>query len=147
MPNTSQRIVVGVDGSDSSVLALRWAADEARLRQATLDVVHAWTDSGVGAGTHASAFSVDLDGAQQAARAALDDVLDTASLSPDLRIERHVVMGPGATVLLDVAAGADLLVVGTRGRGGVAGLLLGSVSHACIKEATCPVVVVPDAAD
>lgn len=146
MPNTSQRIVVGVDGSDSSMLALRWAADEARLRQATLDVVHAWSESGVGAGTHASAFSVDLEGPKAAAHAALDDVLATAAIHSDVRVARHVVMGPGANVLLDIASGADLLVVGTRGRGGVAGLLLGSVSHACIKEATCPVVVVPDAA-
>lgn len=143
--STPQRIVVGVDGSHSSVLALRWAADEATLRQATLAVVHAWSDGNVGAGAPGSAFSVDIEAPQQAARAALDDVLASASLPAELRIERHAVMGPGATVLLEAAAGADLLVVGTRGRGGVAGLLLGSVSHACIREATCPVVVVPDA--
>ena len=146
MPEAAQQIVVGIDGSDSSMVALRWAADEAQLRQATLAVVHAWTDSSVGAGTHASAFSVDLDQAQQDAQSTLDDLLDTAALSPDVRIERHVLMGPAATVLLDVAVAADLLVVGSRGRGGVAGLLLGSVSHACMKDATCPVVVIPDGA-
>lgn len=146
MPTDTQRIVVGVDGSEASVLALRWAIGEAQLRSATLAVIHAWTDSGTGAGLHASAFSVDLDSAQAAAHTVLDDALETASVPPEIRIERHAVMGPGARVLLDAASEADLLVVGTRGRGGVAGLLLGSVSHDCIKQATCPVVVVPHAA-
>jgi nucleotide-binding universal stress UspA family protein len=143
---TKQRIVVGVDGSDTSLLALSWAAAEAELRNATLDVVHAWTETAVGAGTHASAFSVDLDGARAAADAALDDAIDAAALPDGARLVRHAIMGPGAAVLLEIATGADLLVVGTRGRGGVAGLLLGSVSHDCIKAATCPVVVVPAAA-
>lgn len=141
--DTAPRIVVGVDGSPTSVLALLWAAEEAVLRQATLAVVHAWSDSNVGTGIPGSAFSVDIESLKQAARATLDEVLDSTTLPEGIRIERHVIMGPGASVLLDASADADLLVVGTRGLGNVKGLILGSVSHACISQATCPVVVVP----
>ncbi len=142
-----QRIVVGVDGSSSSLVALRWAVAEARLRQATLAVVHAWADDTVASANPGSAFAVDLETPQAQARATLDAAIEKVEVSEEVRVERHVVMGAGAPTLLEAADGAALLVVGSRGLGAVRGMLLGSVSTAVVRAATCPVVVVPDVED
>ena len=74
---------------------------------------------------------------------AVDAALDAAE-TPSPRVERLVVQGDAARALLDVSSGADLVVVGSRGRGGFTGLLLGSVSQQCATHARCPVVVVHD---
>jgi nucleotide-binding universal stress UspA family protein len=149
-------IVVGVDGSEGSIAALRWALDEARLRGARLRVVHAvgsalpLGDVGVGhAGIAAPAVlaSEDVERLAAAARSEGERVigasLDAAGATAGDDVERVVVEGPAARVLIETGRGSDLLVVGSRGRGGFAGLLLGSVSQQCVQHPPCPVVVLP----
>lgn len=139
-------IVVGFDGSPESERALRWAAQEARYRAAPLRVVLAWeAPSQLAAG--AGWVPPDEHAREQAGRAArrrLDDAL--ARIGGDLaglEVEPRAAEGPATTVLLDLARDAALLVVGSRGHGGFAGLLLGSVSQQCVQHASCPVAVVP----
>ena len=133
------KVVVGVDGSPSSQQALRWAARQARLTGEELHAVSAW-DYPVTAEWAYALERIDWPGN---ARKALDDAV-TASLHPDEaeRVQRSVVQGYPARVLLDAAAEADLLVVGSRGRGGMVGMLLGSVSQHVVTNARCPVVVI-----
>ena len=136
------RIVVGVDSSAEAAAALRWALDEARLRHASLEVVHVWVFPTIGElpGGAVNAFVNDLE---RAATDLLDRVVDPiVGTDPGVEVERRVLEGAAASVLVEAAAGADLLVVGSRGRGGFAGLLLGSVAQQCLHHATCPVVVV-----
>jgi nucleotide-binding universal stress UspA family protein len=134
------KIVVGVDGSPSSQQALRWAARQARLTGEEVHAVSVW-DYPAGVGWGAVVLEeIDWPGNT---RKALDDAI-TASLDPDDadRVQRSVVRGYAARVLLDAAADVDLLVVGSRGRGGMVGMLLGSVSQHVVTNARCPVVVV-----
>ena len=138
-----ERIVVGVDTSEGARRALRWAVAEARARPAELRVVHAWLVP-VMAATPVGTVPFDVTGFEESARAELDTFLAAELVDAgDVVVERCVVVGGAAQVLLDAAAGASMLVVGTRGRGGFAGLLLGSVSQQVIHHAPCPVVVVP----
>jgi nucleotide-binding universal stress UspA family protein len=137
------RIVVGIDGSDQSKEALRWALDEARLRGASLEVVYAWTMPvyvGYGAAAGAVMDPAELrEAAQEKIETTVEEVVGGKS---DVKIERKAVEGLAAAALVDEADGADLLVVGSRGHGGFAGLLLGSVSQQCSQHAPCPVVIV-----
>jgi nucleotide-binding universal stress UspA family protein len=136
------RIVVGVDGSENSLVALRWALDEAERRQATVEAVNAWQYpyTGVGFAPYIDAYGLE-DAASMTLRDAVRSVCaDQAAFE---RIDRLVVQETPAHALVHAAKGADLLVVGSRGRGGFAGLLLGSVSTQCVHHAPCPVVVVP----
>jgi nucleotide-binding universal stress UspA family protein len=136
------RIVVGVDGSESSQAALVWALEEGRVRSAQVDVVTAWHEPYV-APTMAAVVP-DPAVFSEAAERTLDRAVDDAgSAAEGVTIERHVVRGNAASALLEVAEGAALLVVGSRGRGGFAGLLLGSISQQVVHHASCPVVVVP----
>jgi nucleotide-binding universal stress UspA family protein len=139
-------IVVGVDQSAGSKAALRFALDEARLRQATLRVVHAWQFGYIGAtGLEGwlPAVGGELEDFRRGAEAALNQTLNEAVADMDgLTIERRVEQGPAATVLIEESQGADLLVVGSRGHGGFAQLLLGSVSQQCAQHALCPVAIV-----
>jgi nucleotide-binding universal stress UspA family protein len=138
------RIVVGIDGSEPSRRALRWAIEEARLRGADVEAVHAWTPPYVG-GYPYTATVFDPVEYERAARQLLDDVVDEADAAGlSAPIERLVIDGPAARGLLDAAKDAALVVVGSRGRGGFAGLLLGSTSQQVCHHATCPVVVIPD---
>jgi nucleotide-binding universal stress UspA family protein len=146
-------VVVGVDGSPGAGEALRWALAEARLRKVPLRAVHAWayTYAGGTAGGYSNLGfigSLDLPGAdaRDLARVA-EETLETAlgeavGETTDVEIERQVVEGQAAAVLIGAAAPGDLLVVGSRGHGGFADLLLGSVSQQCVHHAQCPVVVV-----
>jgi nucleotide-binding universal stress UspA family protein len=139
-------IVVGVDGSDESKAALRFALEEAKLRGAKLRCIHAWAYPYMGDPTGlATAVAADLFGRMsEDAQAQLTGVVaEVAGGSPGVEIEQAVAEGPPASVLIDAAEHADLLVVGSRGRGGFAGLILGSVSHQCASHAPCPVVIVP----
>jgi nucleotide-binding universal stress UspA family protein len=137
------KVVVGVDGSPGSDAALLWAADEASRRDESLLVVHAWTLPVVDA-TPFGAPTVDLTLIEDSARKVLSDALDAARAAvPDLQVEGRTVRRSPATALLDAVGSDDLLVVGSRGRGGFAGLLLGSVSSQVAHHAHCPVVVVP----
>lgn len=132
------RIVVGVDGSDGARAALRWALSEARLRSVALEVVHAWSY------LHAAGQQyVSYDAMHRAARHLLGDAVAGLGDTGAVAITETLVEGPAAEVLVRVAQGAALLVVGTRGRGGFAGLLLGSVSQHVAHRAACPIVIVP----
>lgn len=149
-------VVVGVDGSPESRTALAWATDEARLRGATLRVVYvyeytpAWQMYGYGFTTPlVPERSVEVERAEAAQRAqelvesSLEHV-DTSGLTVEAiaHEERRPAKG-----LCEVAHDAELLVVGSRGRGGFSGLLLGSVSQQCVQHAERPVVVVPPPPD
>jgi nucleotide-binding universal stress UspA family protein len=142
------RIVVGVDGSENSLEALRFALAEARLRGATVVAVHVPhlpMAPVVGAPAFVIGDLPDLvqaveESASQIVADALAEVRDEAA---GIDVETVVVRGGVAHELVQASAGADLLVVGSRGRGGFAGLLLGSVSQQCVHHARCPVVIVP----
>ncbi len=139
-------IVVGVDQSAGANAALRFAVEEARLRQATLRVVHAWQFGYIGAtGLEGwlPAVGGELGDFRRGAKAALDQTLkEVVADTEGLTLERRVEQGPAAAVLVEESQDADLLVVGSRGHGGFAQLLLGSVSQQCAQHAFCPVVVV-----
>ena len=139
-------IVVGIDGSASSAAALRWAAREARLHDTDITVVTAYRFPMAFAGTGAGA-DVAAPDAQHEAEALQQSMLDDAADDVQgLNVTREIAAGqPPGSSLVSAAVGADLLVVGAHGRGGVSGFTIGSVSHYCVGHATCPVVVVPEA--
>jgi nucleotide-binding universal stress UspA family protein len=138
------RIVVGVDGSPSSLEALRWAARAARLAGGTVDAVTAW-EYPAGVGGFGWSPGAAFEGSDMASTAenTLNEAVDTVMPQEgDVAIRRLVREGYPARVLMDVADDADLLVLGCRGHGGFAGLLLGSVSAHCVHHAPCPVLVI-----
>ena len=149
MPQATQpdrRIVVGVDGSPCSEKALRWAIAQARLTGAQVQAIASWQDP-VAAGYSLGlmpALDGDADWAVITEKYLRESVARAVDqLQPEVEILTRVVQGHPAQVLLDAAALAELLVVGSRGHGTVAGMLLGSVSQHCVQHAPCPVVVVP----
>lgn len=136
-------IVVGVDGSPGAREALDYALQEARLRGADVRVVAAWqVPSAAYAGTYGLGGPELLSELEQAARDNVARALEAAAVD-DVEVRTTVREGSPAHVLLEEAADADLLVVGSRGLGGFRGLLLGSVSQQCAHHAPCPLVVVP----
>ena len=139
-------IVVGVDHSDGAKAALRFALEEARQRKATLRVVHAWQFGYIGARGLEGPLPVvggELEELREGAAAALNETLHEVVTDTDgVAIERRVGQGTPAAVLIQESKGADLLVVGSRGHGGFAQLLLGSVSQQCAQHAFCPVVII-----
>jgi len=135
-------IVVGVDGSESSLRALAWAVAEADLRGAEVDLLHSWSYAALGyEGTVAPMLSDLRDELVAEAQAVLDDAC-SAVAHEGVVVHPRIAHGSPARSLIDAAEGADLLVVGSRGRGGFRGLLLGSVSQQCAPHAPCPVVIV-----
>ena len=149
--NPNRRVVVGVDGSDDAALALEEAAREAVLRDAQLDVVHVrHPPYTIGPAVAVAALSKEAP-LRDAAASLLEGIVDggLAHLSErPQRIDKILVKGHDtARTLVDASKDAELLVVGSRGLGGLAGLLLGSVSQQCAHHATCPVLLVhaPDA--
>ncbi|MEX2324165.1 MAG: universal stress protein [Nitriliruptoraceae bacterium] len=151
-----KRIVVGIDGSDNAVRALTWAADEAALHGAVLQVAHvyehqpAWMAYAYGEGMSAAqvdavreSIQASAHEAEEHARAVVDRVMSEAEIADTVKTESVVVEGSRpAEELVRLSQDADLLVVGSRGRGGFAGLLLGSVSQQCATHAACPVVII-----
>jgi nucleotide-binding universal stress UspA family protein len=138
----SRLVVVGIDGSRESEAALRFATDEARLRGALLRIVCAWEPSA--AGTLGEAFAPTPDEfvhAEHRAEEVLRGALQQLQGEP-LEVEAVAEEGGPAAVLLKQAAGAELLVVGSRGLGTAKRLLLGSVSHDLAHHASCPLVIV-----
>lgn len=135
-------IVVGVDGSEVGQSALAWAVAEAAQRGAEVVAVHAWQPPVVGDPTGLGAMSFPLDELSAGAKAVLTSAVEQLG-GQGAGVRQVVSEGSAAAVLLDHAADADLVVVGSRGRGGFAGLLLGSVSHQVAQHAICPVVIVP----
>jgi nucleotide-binding universal stress UspA family protein len=134
-------VVVGVDGSEASKDALRWAMSYARMAGATLRVVTVWHfPASFGWGPVLAVPEMDLEAD---ARAALKETIEAvATTGKPVTMQTEVLEGPPALMLLRAARDADLLVVGSRGHGAFAGMLLGSVSEHCAHHATCPVVVV-----
>ena len=138
-----ERIVVGVDGSESSRDALRWGIDEARRRNATVEAVYAWHQPF--ATGYAEMGEVDIEEFAEEAQQILDAAVDAVDATGIQPMERKLVTGNAASALVEEAKGATLLVVGSRGRGGFTGLLLGSVSQQVAHHAPCPVVIIPPA--
>jgi nucleotide-binding universal stress UspA family protein len=137
-----ERIVVGVDGSQPAREALHWAVAEARRRNATVEAVYAWHQPfAVG---YAELGELDnLAHFEKEAQETLDAEVDAVDASGIAPIERRLVPGGAAGALVEEARGASLLVVGSRGRGGFSGLLLGSVSQQVAHHAPCPIVIMP----
>jgi nucleotide-binding universal stress UspA family protein len=144
----SRRIVVGVDGSASSIEALQWAVRQAELTDAVVEAVIAWH------------FPVFLGGGYAWPSAGTPEATDFAGLAEKILAEavasavgdgergpiaEVVREGTAARVLIDQADSADLLVVGSRGHGGFTEALLGSVSQHCVHHSRCPVVIIRDA--
>ena len=136
-----ETIVVGVDGSECSVKALRWALDEARLRDAKVRAVIAWLYPHVST-YHEAAHAMKASFVEEAAATLERAVAEARGEAADVEIEKEVVESLAAPALVEAASDASLLVVGSRGLGGFAGLLLGSVSQQCAHHARCPLVIV-----
>jgi nucleotide-binding universal stress UspA family protein len=150
-------VVVGVDGSAESRAALEWAAHEARLRNAVLRVVYvyehtpAWQMYGYGLeapmavtteSTSGSAAEEAADAARRARQLVEDMVADVEDRELEVEAMVYEDRRP-SRALVELSRDADMLVLGSRGRGGFAGLVLGSVSQQCVHHARCPVVVLP----
>ena len=131
-------VVVGIDGSANSDAALRWAAEYARLIKGELHAVIAW-DHLLGFGFAPISREQLEREARHVLRNALERVLGDASPSG---VVREVIQGNPISVLVEASKDAALLVVGARGYGGFAGLLLGSVGENCARQAHCPVLIV-----
>jgi len=140
-----EHIVVGVDGSDASRAALRWALSEGALRHAVVEALHVW-EVPVVFGPVVGAFPYDTAALEGSAGKLLDELVDEALAEvgePAVTVERALVPGGPAANLIEAGERADLVVVGRRGVGGFGRLLLGSVSDKVATHAPCPVVVVP----
>jgi len=144
-------VVVGFDGSRGATDALRWAFAEASLRKATLRSIRAWSFGEIGVvpggygyfGVAGPAVGDNEAELRAADRTMVDDGVDKMAVEfPEVTVDRQIVDGGAAAVLIAAVDAADLLVVGSRGHGGFAELLLGSVSLQCVHHAPCPVVVV-----
>jgi nucleotide-binding universal stress UspA family protein len=142
-PETAARIVVGVDGSPESRRALAFAVDEAERRGVDLHVVSTiepfptWIEA---YGASMPPIDQRLAGMRRVAERAVAEVLGDRTDPPTVHVE--VVESFPAQVLTDRSRDADMLVVGSRGHGGLAGMLLGSVSMQCALHAHCPVTIV-----
>ena len=135
------RIVVGVDGSDASKDALAWAAHQAELTGASLQAVMVWHVPTVAYGAPL-ALPTEYDFEPQARRTLDETIRQVLGDDPMIKVSALVVEGHPAPELLEATAGAELLVVGSRGHGAFTGMLIGSVSEHCVTHAPCPVVVV-----
>ena len=140
-------VVVGVDGSATSMRALEFAAGTAALRGAELLAVHAWStgDSTEFADTLPMSWDNWAAGPTEE-RVLAEALAGLGERHPDLVVRREMAQEPARRVLAERSAGAQLVVVGDRGHGGFTGLLLGSVSQYLVHHAACPLVVVRDSA-
>ena len=134
------RIVVGVDGSEYSKDALRWAARQARYTAASVEAVAAWQYPAFFGWS--PAWPQDPDIAGLTAKALDQAIAEVISTDHPGWLRTRTVEGHAGKVLVGESAGADLLVVGSRGYGGIADALLGSVSTYCVHHARCPVTVI-----
>jgi nucleotide-binding universal stress UspA family protein len=139
--SAGQVVVVGVDGSDESVAALKWAAAYAAATGATISALMAWHyPAAVGPAPVGVAPEEITDEVRTSMTEALSKAV--AEGAPGLEVQQKIRYGHPAQVLVDASADADLLVVGSRGHGAFTGMLVGSVSIHCVTNAHCPVVVV-----
>lgn len=141
--STSRTIVVGVDGSASSRIALTWAAAEAGVHNADLIVLNVWEHTlPPPSGSVSVSERFVPDESQQTAEDLVKVIREELGEDPPMPVQPRVKQGSPAKVLIDESADADLLVVGTRGHGGFRGLILGSVSQHVAAYAKCPVAVI-----
>ena len=141
----SHRIVVGVEGSGYALAALIWAIQEAEVRNSLVEVVTVHGPTFVPASPDLGYVPLDSFDLLNEVENTQSEVIESAlaaTNNPDIEIRRTVVKGRAADTLLKVAKGADLLVVGNRGRGGFSGLRLGSVSQSISHHSPCPLVIV-----
>lgn len=139
--NSEGRVVVGIDGSEPASQALEWALDYGRMSGLSVAAVAAWTFPAAVYGFETPPLDGwDVEGTTR--EAAADQLKAAAERHPDVTAHLAVEQGHPSQVLVDASKGARLLVVGSRGRGGFSGTLLGSVSTHCVHAAHCPVVVV-----
>lgn len=131
------KIVVGVDGSEKGNEALRWAVDEAVVHGGEILAVFAWQMPFIGI---PGAF--DREEMESLSKKFLEETVALVVPFEPVPITKVVAEGDVSASLLEASRGADLLVLGSRGHGGFAGLKLGSVSHECVTHATCPVVII-----
>lgn len=134
-------VVVGIDGSAAAHAALRFALDEARMRGCRLVAMHAFDLPAFVDAPHALVPTL-LDDLRTASADLLDEAFETVGGVGDVEVERRTAQGLPARALVEASKGAELLVIGSRGRGGFAGLLLGSVSQQCAHHAHCPIAIV-----
>lgn len=137
-------VVVGVDGSTTSRAAIEYAFAAADARKVSLIAVHCWTDPSIDGPLPAySAGPVTVQQIEEENRALLDhELADWLKTFPDVRVQQAVIHDHPAAGLIDYAPFAQLIVVGSRGHGGIAGMLLGSTGQALIAHGSCPVVIV-----
>lgn len=138
-----ERIVVGVDGSDVASSALHRSIDEAQVWGAQLTAVSAVPIASGGGMMSWLPTSVDRDALLADVRGGLDVAINKALDGRTVEVARHALDGSPASLLIEFSTAVDLIVVGTRGRGGFAGVLLGSTSQTVLGHSTCPVMVVP----
>lgn len=140
-----ETIVVGIDGSDASKQALRWAIEEARVHGARVTALYAWEPPAPvpEVGPMPAIDLVDFVGEFRGAaeKRAADMVEEVVGGDTSVTVEPVAVEGSPAEALIDASRNADLVVVGSRGHGGFTSLLLGSVSHQVAQHAECPVVI------
>jgi nucleotide-binding universal stress UspA family protein len=139
---TSRQIVVGVDGSEHGNAALRWAIEEARVHGSEIVAVFAWQLPLIGV---PGAF--DRHEMEQACKAFVEDAVAAVVTDQEVTITKLVAQGDVSGSLIEASRNAEMLVLGSRGRGGFAGLKLGSVSQECVQHAACPVVIIKQPGD
>jgi nucleotide-binding universal stress UspA family protein len=139
-------IVAGVDGSEHSHHVLEWAAKEAGVRKTSLTVLTVWQVAGNHWTGHPMVFPSDQGEAEkmrQAAEAATQKAVEAVGAPGPTSVTVRAVSGIAAQELISASKDADLVVVGSRGGGGFARLMLGSVSSQVVSHAAAPVVVIP----
>ena len=143
MTSGQELVVVGVDGSAESVAALAWAARYASATGARVHALRAWHYPGVVGEPPVEKVPESVRAqTEQQEQATLDEAVTKAIHGQPAGVEKSMGYGHPAEVLINASKEADLLVVGSRGHGGLAGALLGSVSQHCTQYARCPVVVI-----
>lgn len=136
------RIVVGVDGSEPSKQALRWAAFIASTTGASIDAIASWRLNAFASGPALIERPAEWDRTKEISAMLSATLTDVFADSPPARLNSVVQEGVAAKVLVEASEGARMLIIGNRGHGGFVGLLLGSVSTVCAAHATCPVMVI-----
>jgi nucleotide-binding universal stress UspA family protein len=137
-------LLVGHDGSSSATEAVRWAARLAHRLGCPLHVLRTWTiSSAPRPSTAEPGYVPPLSDFEGAVLTRLEADVSKMSLSDDLDVQCHVLHGASGRRLVEASAGAEMLVVGSRGAGGFRGLLFGSTADQVVRNARCPVVVIP----
>ena len=139
----TEKIVVGTDGSEASLEAVKWAAREAKAHSAQLEIIHAWTIPSFGDPMAMMPIQLPIEDFIKQAEVVRDHAIRLAKEQGASEVNGIVVRGSAAEHLITASKTASKVVVGTRGHGGFVGLLLGSVAQQVATHSKCPVVVVP----